>query len=85
MYSGQADGWTARQSGSIPRRGKILYFTEFMLAVGPGKPPIEGVSGTLIRGVKWLGRGADHISIECSTRNQKSGMALLLAGVWQFR
>ena len=73
------------QSGSITRRGKILYFTAFLLAVGPGKPPIEEVSGSPIPGVKWPGRGADHISIECSTRNQKSGMAWLLAGVWKFR
>jgi hypothetical protein len=60
MYNGQVEGWTARHSGSIPRRRKILYFTAFILAVGPGKPPIEGVSGTLIPGES--GRGVELIT-----------------------
>jgi len=49
------------QSGSITRKEKILYFTAFILAVGPGKPSTEGVSGTHIPGVKWPGRGDDHL------------------------
>ena len=61
MYSGQADVWRARHSGSIPRRGKILYFTTFIVTVAHGKPHIEGVSWTLIPWVRWPGRGADHL------------------------
>ena len=60
MYSDQAEGWTARHSGSIPRRWKILYFTAFILALGPGKPPIEGVQGTLIPG--YRDRGVEPIT-----------------------
>jgi hypothetical protein len=43
-YSGQADGWTARHSGSILCRRNILYFTAYIRAQRSSNPPIEVVS-----------------------------------------
>jgi hypothetical protein len=61
-YSIRATGWTIEVLGFDYRRGLgiFLFTTASGAALGPARPPVRWVPGTLSLGVKRPGREADH-------------------------